>query len=284
MKFKLINIVFAIFTFASIMNSCDIIEAPYEEDGGNQQIDTASKVVLMEEYTGFRCGNCPTAGDIAHEIKAKYPDNVVLLSIHAGSLALPTPKHPYNFISQVMKDLDAKYQISLAGTPNGLVDRISYNGALILPPGDWESAVLERTKIPANVKITLTPSYNETTKTISCSAAMKFLDDAPSSYQLALYVVEDSIVQYQTDYRLAPNVDVEDFVHNNIVRDALTNSFGEKISDETISKGSEIIKQYSKTIPETADWRPEWIRIVAVLMDVNNDYEVVQCGEKYILR
>jgi hypothetical protein len=285
MKIKNINILLTVFAFAILVNSCDIIEPPYKEDNGNTPVDTTAKVVLLEEYTGFLCGNCPAAGRIAHAIKEKYPDNVILLAVHAGALALPTPKHKYNFISQVMKDLDGYFDIGYGlGTPNGLVDRALYNSATILPETEWEAAVVERMKKPASIKIDLTPSYNSTNKTISCSAKMKFLSEAPSSYHLALYVVEDSIVQFQKDYSKAPNVDIEDYVHNNIIRDALTNTFGNPISDAVIKKDSEITLEYSKVIPGGADWRPQWIRIVAIITDNNNNYEVIQCKEKYILK
>lgn len=272
------------FAISLIVNSCDIVEPPYEENPSNNGGDSTEKVVLVEEYTGFQCGNCPAAGEIAHAIKEKYPDNVVLLSIHAGQLALPTPKYKYNFISQVMKDLDAYYNIGWGlGTPNGLVDRAKYNNNAILGKEDWEAATVERLKVKATVKIELSPSYNATTKTISCSAKMKFLEDAPSSYHLALYVVEDSIVQFQKDYRKSPP-DILDFVHNNIIRDALTNAFGSKISETPIAKDKEITLEFSKDIPANADWRPQWIRIVAIVTDNDKEYEVIQCKEKYILK
>lgn len=278
-----INKIAALISLLIFAYSCDIISPPYEEQSSNNGDDSTAKVVLLEEYTGFRCGNCPAAGEIAHKIKEDHPDNVVLLSIHAGQLASPTPQHKYDFRSQVMKDLDNHFNIGWGlGTPNGLVDRIDYNGNLVLPETDWATAVTSRLNVPASVKITMTPSFNTATKTISCEVKLKFLSDAPANYNLALYVVEDSIVQYQTDYRKNP-IDVENFVHNNIIRDALTSTFGEAISDAAIAKGTEITKQYSKAIPTTADWRPEWIRLVAIVSD-KDTYNVIQAGEKYILK
>lgn len=275
--------VLALFSMVLLINACDIVEAPYEENG-NTNIDTTAKVVLIEEYTGSRCGNCPPAGEIAHKIKEKFPNNVVLLSIHAGQLATPTPKYPYKWISKVMDELEKYYNIGWGlGTPNGLVDRSEYNKQTILPKTDWESAAIERMKVPASIKIELSPSFNAGTKTITCKAKMKFLSDAPTSYNLALYVVEDSIVGHQTYYGHDP-VEMNDFVHNNIIRDALTSTFGNQISTTPVKKDSEISMEFSKAIPDGSDWRPQWIRIVAIVTNPDNKHEVIQCGEKYILK
>lgn len=276
---------FSIFlaSFFTLINSCDVIEPPFREEG-SIVLDSADKVVLIEEYTGFRCGNCPEAGEIAHQLKEKFPDNIVLLSIHAGALAMPNPQHKYNFVSDAMKDLEKYYNIGWGpGTPNGLVDRTEYFGTLILNHADWESAFLERVKQKSVVKVELSPSYNHSNKTISCEVKLQFSEEVSEQLNIALYVVEDSIVQYQTDYRKEP-IDVEDFVHNNILRYSITSTFGEPVSEATIVKGASVNKTYSLQIPSTADWRPEWIRLVAVISKPENDHEVIQAAEKYILK
>ena len=239
---------------------------------------------MLEEYTGFRCGNCPAAGEIAHHIKQLYPNNVVLLSIHAGALAMPTPKHKYNFISQPMKELEAYFNIGWGvGTPNGLVDRVKYNNNLILSESDWQSAVIERLKTPAIAKIELSPKYNETNKVINCDVKIKFLTNSNEKFNITLYVVEDSIVQYQTDYRKNPP-DVYDFVHNNILRDALTPTFGVQLNTDAVKKDDEFTKSFNKEIPANADWRPNWIRIVAILTVPDQGHAVYQAAEKYLLK
>lgn len=275
---------FSIILLISILFvACDVIEPPYEEKP-DINTDTTSRVVLLEEYTGFRCGNCPAAGEIAHHIKELFPNNVVLLSIHAGALAMPTPQHKYNFISQTMKDLENYFNIGWGvGTPNGLVDRVAYNNSLILPESEWQAAVTERLKSPAIAKIELSPKYNESNKTISCDIKVKFLETNDNIFNITLYVVEDSIVQYQTDYRKNP-IDIYDFVHNNIVRDALTPTFGDALNTEQIKKDQEFTKTYSKQIPSNADWRPQWIRIVAVLTIPEQGHAVYQAAEKYLMR
>jgi thiol-disulfide isomerase/thioredoxin len=279
---KLITKISSFLLIILIIASCDTVQPPYEEN--SVITDSTEKVVLLEEYTGFRCGNCPAANEVAHQIKDKYPNNVILLAIHAGSLAMPTPNHKYDFRSKVMNDLEAYFNIAGSlGTPNGLVDRVPYNDNLILSSASWEPAVLERMKQKASVKITLEPSYDQSSRMITCKTKLTFLDKGYSSYHLALYVVEDSIVQYQTDYRKNP-IDIYDYVHNSVIRDAMTSTWGEQVSVNDISKGTIISNSYQKIIPSKADWRPEWIRIVAILTDNNKSYEVIQSAEKYILK
>jgi len=61
--------------------------------------DTLShfKKVLLEDYTGHRCPNCPTGSSIIKKnLIPRYKDSLVVIAIHAGDLARPFDK----FINQ----------------------------------------------------------------------------------------------------------------------------------------------------------------------------------------
>jgi len=58
------NILYGIFIgFLTILYSCDVIEGDYMTVGTNNPDDTTSfvKKVLIEDFTGHRCPNCPSA-------------------------------------------------------------------------------------------------------------------------------------------------------------------------------------------------------------------------------
>ena len=50
----------------------------------------ARKKVLIEDFTGFKCANCPDASSELHKIEEIYPDKVIGIAIHAGSFAEPS--------------------------------------------------------------------------------------------------------------------------------------------------------------------------------------------------
>jgi len=263
------------------LSSCDQINPPYEQTNSHNT-DTTTKNVLLEEYTGFRCGNCPPAAVVAHQIKQEYGDKVVVVAIHVGQLAMPTPQHKYDFRTAIGNTLDDFYKIgSEIGTPNGLVDRIPYNGNLVLGYSSWEAAIIARLQEKANMTIEfVNANYDSTKKSISTKLKINFIDKCLTNYKLAVYIVEDSIVNYQTDYFSTPN-DIPDYVHNNVLRGALTDAWGSQISDTELSAGTESIKDFSYSVPANTDWRMNWVRLVAIITNADTK-EVLQVNEKYL--
>ena len=49
---------------------------------------TAQRVVLLEDYTGQACVNCPNAHDVATELHEEYPENLIVVAMHAGVQAI----------------------------------------------------------------------------------------------------------------------------------------------------------------------------------------------------
>ena len=76
------------------MVACDIIEEPYfkENNGGGETPEPkVQKYVLLEDYTGVKCVNCPAAGEFALQLQEQYHHKVIVLGVHAGSLAFYPP-------------------------------------------------------------------------------------------------------------------------------------------------------------------------------------------------
>jgi hypothetical protein len=74
-----------------LATGCDVISPPYTEESPADTGTAGAFVqkVLLEDYTGFRCGNCPEAHERAQELQARYPGRVILMSVHAGFFARP---------------------------------------------------------------------------------------------------------------------------------------------------------------------------------------------------
>jgi hypothetical protein len=83
--FERVSILVVIF-FTAI--SCDYVSEPFQDNGGGP-IDTNDVVmrnILIEDYTGQRCNNCPKATDAIKVIKGLngYEGRVVSIAIHTG--------------------------------------------------------------------------------------------------------------------------------------------------------------------------------------------------------
>jgi thiol-disulfide isomerase/thioredoxin len=53
-----------------------------------------NKNVVLEEFTGINCVACPSGHQTAQQIHTANPDDVVVIAIHTGGYANPSPGQP----------------------------------------------------------------------------------------------------------------------------------------------------------------------------------------------
>jgi len=269
---KKINIFLALMLLL-VVSACDIVEPPYKKDNSVEPVDTTKRKVLIEDFTGFRCGNCPEASHVAEQIADLYKGNVIVLGLHAGPLSIPTPGRKYNF--RTTETLEIADFYGLTATPYGMVNRRKFNDQTLQSPSAWSGFVTETLALPADLKIEITPNYNETTKEISANIKLNYIKASEENQFVAVYIVEDSIVQYQQDDRMFPNIHVLDYVHNHVVRGSMSGTWGTQISSSIIAPGAFVNIPLSYIIPDTKDWRPNKLSLVAFVHN-NNTKEILQ--------
>ena len=95
---KKINLIVTLAILLCAFVSCDKIEGPYitpdesvETNVEFPDIDPNNvfRKVLIEEYTGHRCTNCPDGHRELASLHERYGDTLVAIGIHAGTFALP---------------------------------------------------------------------------------------------------------------------------------------------------------------------------------------------------
>lgn len=268
-----------IMLFAAGIAGCDQINPPYTEDG-TITVDTTKQKILLEDFTGFRCNNCPEAHDVAAELQKQYKGQLIIMDIHAGTLATPLGPnsiYKYNFIVKEGLDIDNQFGVTAIGTPYGLVNRTKVNNKLIQDPDSWESAIAVEAQKTSNFTISATPAFNADTKKIDLNLKINTNQDLDPLYSVAIYITEDSIINYQKDLREDPE-DVPDYVHMHVLRGSMTGTWGEPISSATLVKNVPTELNYSYTIPSNKDWKPEHVHLVIVVFNTE-DLDVKQVEE-----
>jgi hypothetical protein len=252
-----------------VLGACDVIEPPYEETPVINPSDTNNRKVLLEDFTGYRCGNCPYAAEVAHQLETLYKGRVLSIGVHIGYYAEPQLPFLQDYRSETGNAIDDIYKISDIGTPNGLINRETHSGKLIKEQDSWAQFAIQELKKPANLKIGLKTSYSSETKTIGADIEIKYLNAQSNQNQyLAVYLVEDSIVGYQTWYNHTPE-DNEDYVHHNVLRGSMNGTWGEKLSNENISANQVFNKHYEFQIPNNVNWRAKKFKVVAFVYQDN---------------
>ena len=212
-----------------------------------------SRNVLIEDFTGQRCVNCPKAADEIAKLHEQYGDAIIAVSIHSGPLGFHTNSRFYGLSTDVG---DAYYtHWNLEYQPVGLIDRGS--------PAEytaWGTLIREELQKTAPVDIELVVSSEE--NVVSCKVTGV---DGNTQGKLQVWIVEDDITAFQM---MPDGTRNDNYVHQHVFRAAVNGEWGEDIA---VEEGYSIDKDYTFTIDE--DWTPENLSVIAF---VYNDSGVLQ--------
>jgi hypothetical protein len=196
MRTSLYSLCIAIIAVA-FLNGCDEIQSPYKrnvDDNNNNNNGTYIRKVFIEDYTGYRCGNCPRAAEEASRLLKTYDTNIVVLALHTGSIfARPFgSKFKQDFRTEAGEQLFADY-IGNAGQPNGTINRAIFDGQKIVAYTGWEEKYLSESKKTPLAWIDLQAQVDDASGEASVTATITALEDLKPNTTVAFYLVEDSI-------------------------------------------------------------------------------------------
>ncbi len=271
------HLIIALATVATIA-ACDVIDNPIQTpDVPIDSLDTVLQNVLLEDYTGHTCGNCPEAADLAHQIQDTYgSDRVIVVAVHSGHFARPAPPdYPMDWRTTEGEELDATFRISRAGNPNGLVNRITYNGKFIQSKDNWAPATTQELDKQPILGIKTTPRWDETSRTSTITVELNYLEAGTSDYYLVGWLIENGLKGDQIDYRYTPS-HIKDFKFEHVLRASYNGTWGEQVSAADVPKGTKLTRTLTLTIPSGKDWNPDNCEAVIYVHRHQTEKNVVQ--------
>lgn len=230
------------------------------------------KSVLLEDYTGVRCNNCPSAADLAIEIQEQSHHRVIVLNVYAGFLAQPIGGYP-DFTTP--EGTEWYSQFGFDSNPIGTVNRRLNGGSYAYSSSEWGDAVAETLQEAAVVEIIPSVEYNTATRNLNVNITSKFLAEMPDIYSLTVCIMEDSIVGKQ----LTPSGNDENYMHRHVFRGTMNGAWGEEINTTTIAPGDMITNSYTTTLGTA--YNADRCYIIAYVSDCNTK-EILQVIEKKI--
>jgi hypothetical protein len=264
-----------------LFGACDKIDEPFLEETGGSGPAPGEKVrkVLLEEFTGHICVNCPEATLLAADLKQVYGEQLVLLTIHAGDLAVPGAA-PFQADFRTTTGTDIYNFYLPVGVPMGMLNRTSYQGSTTLFKDSWEPAIQDLIGLPAEAFIELETSYEEASKKLDIHVHSEFLTDLTESYNLCVFIIESGIISPQKNdlASIGPTPDWMDYEHKHMLRKSLNGSWGELLVDQP-NTGEVMTKDYSITLDN--NWDPAHVGVIAIIID-SQTYEVLQAEEAHI--
>ncbi|HLC83387.1 MAG TPA: Omp28-related outer membrane protein [Bacteroidia bacterium] len=283
-----------------IFTSCDFVGNPYPEVNANLG-DTAScpdatfpivtthiKKILIEDYTGHTCGNCPRAADTLAAIDALYPGKIVGLAVHVGGFAAPAPGYGgspataflADYRTSVGDEYDATFGAEAFGLPAGMFNRKDFSIAdHIKFYTGWRAYAASIISEPSVVDLQIAVDFDLATRKICCSVKDSFLTTMSDTLRMVVLLTQDSIIDWQDNVGTITST----YLHRHMLRDAITPSgaWGEALISGSIPVGTTHIKKFAYTIPADYKGIPcdvDQCHIIAFIYKTSN-YEIIQVEE-----
>ena len=263
---------FYILCVALAVVSCEIIP---ENDRIEKvpQVESSQRV-LLTEFTGYKCVNCPDAAEVAHTLLESYPENVVVVAMHpeGNSFTDPGTDTDNNYRCPAAQT----YYAAFGGTtvtpfPKGVINWKKMNGMYMNDYMLWTAAVTKEMKEEKGYGVSIKSVGDAETQSTSITVTVNHLGGDITNPNLVLLITEDHIIGKQA----SKNGEIEEYEHNHVLRTTITDVWGDAL---TLEDGATVEKQYAFGGFEDNGWLMNNCNIVAVLIDPNTK-EVLNCAE-----
>ena len=242
--------------------SCDYIEEAdrliavddVHTDTPIDTLKTAIKNVLLEDFTGQRCSNCPTGTEVIEQLQEIYGERLIAVGIHGGPLGFKGTATVLGLATDVGDEYYSHWQLEYQ--PVGLVDRhgtVNYT--------EWAKAVRDEMALTSDVKMEVQAIFDGSKIDITV------MEEAYNDYtgMLQVWLLEDGITAIQT---MPDGTNNRNYVHNHVLRTPVNGDWGKAI---TIGKGEQDLQNYQQAVDEA--WNAANLSVVAF---VYNDRGVMQ--------
>jgi len=221
--------------------------------------------VLLEDYTGHKCPNCPKAAAIAKTIEEANLGRVFVASIHTApggsvgfqkpletcgdAVANPENKFCHDFRTPEGEVFGAAFAtgFGFGENPSGNMNRLAVgNENVFIPYLGWTTIINDILAI-ANLKINLQAksNYYLASNGAFIHVEAEFLEPIEKNINIVAYVIENQTINWQD----SAGVELEHYHHHNIFLGCIDGlAFGESIGT-SFKTGDKIQQDYSYKLP-----------------------------------
>lgn len=269
------GLLFALFLLLGL--GCEEVP-PVLNPGGDPNdevpVEDQKRQVLIEEFTGERCVNCPAGSAAIEALLGVHGQRLVAVSIHAGFFAVPFPESDAQLANSTGESL-----LTLLDEPNGfptaVVNRREFDGeeSLQVVQAAWAGHISNELLPDPTVKIDLQSEYNDATGEVDIQADLYVVENIDyEDVRLTVYITENNVSDPQT----TPNGTDFDYIHKHVFRAAVSAFDGDAIN-ESMPAGSVVNRSFSITLDPS--WVPSECHVVGFVHRGGGTQDVIQAHE-----
>ena len=280
MKRLIYLLTFLAFAFTACEEIAPVVTGSMGQQGPVPPTDQ-KRQVLIEEFTGVRCINCPNGSIIIEELLASHSSRLVAISVHSGQFSMPYPESQFDFRTTEGDNI-LNYVGQPFGYPSAVVNRKKFDNQFDLQLGqnEWAGYIAEELALPVEVKIDIQSSFNSSSRNAAIDITLfieKFIDEP--DVRLSVIFTESDIVDAQLTPSSSPNVDTG-YKHKHVFRGMATPFDGTPLTGSLVA-GTQVAKSYNYPIP--ADWNEDNVNIIVVVSLAGDTKDVIQAHEVHLV-
>ena len=236
------------------------------------EVEPTGKTVLIKDFTGVRCNNCPAAAEYAHNLQHQLDeDHIFILSVHAGYLAQPAGQFP-NFLT----DEGTEWYNNNESNPLFSVDHVALTDGNTFYVEQIDASVANALNEEQSFEIVVTNHYNEATRRLELEAKAIALDDRDGQFSMTICLVEDHIIGWQM---LPSGVDRE-YDFRNVFRGTLNGTYGTVFEEAHVAANDDFSLSYDITLNES--YNADECYLMVYVADRSQGDKILQTAVKKI--
>ena len=257
-----------LFLLAGLASGCDNIDENDRYIKVEKPVIDNPRTLLIMEFTGNNCPNCPTGAITVEQIKEdEAPGRVISVGLHPyGShfteptVSIHTPSKNQDLRCQAATALFDYYQPS--GFPTAIFNGLksSMSGST----GDWIQRASEALRATSYITINPTCLYDQESRKLSVNYNVDFLDDINKKLSITVWIVENKIMGTQTMPDGKPNLNYE---HNHVLRASLNGDWGSELGSKFEAEST---KTGSASMTLNEEWTAENCDVVVYVYNEDN--------------
>jgi hypothetical protein len=250
--------------------------------------------VLIEDFTGHQCVNCPASTENMEQLIATNPDHIFGLAVHAGPTGLTgfqitSAEYPTVLYSDAGLEIGTHFGqdipgSSFLGNPAFCVNRTKANNQFTSNAG---AAIANKTNTclasALKINIQAVANYFPSTRGLFLHTEVDKIDASlTSDLAVVVCLVEDSLIAPQlVPTTMDPDGKDEAYVHRDILRGCIDGrTFGKVLTASDLGSNGKYFVSYSYRLPD--QYNADNMKLYIYVYDKTTE-EIYQVIEKHLL-
>lgn len=237
--------------------------------------------VMIEEFTGVRCINCPAGSAEIETLLAIHGERLIAVSIHAEFFATPYNDNQYDFRTD-----EGEFIISLLGLPeaypSAVIDRRKFTGESdlqLVGKELWAGRIAEELDRAPQVSLAVENDFDEASRSLSVRVTGGAFETLNDEVRLTIMVTENGVKDAQLTPDSSPDLDL-DYSHKHVLRKVLT-AFDGDVLASSLALNETFDETYQFTLPD--GWVAENCEVIAFAHLNGDEKDILQAAEAHVV-